>query len=306
MTSPATRRATLVGASALLLWATLAALTTAAGDLPPFELVALSFGLAAIVGLAVQAVRGRPPRVLLRQPLGAWALSVGAFFGYHALYFVALTAAPAVEANLVNYLWPLLIVLFAASLPGERLRVRHALGAGAGFAGTALLLLGAEEASVPPGSALGYVAAAAAAVVWAGYSVANRRYRDVPSDAVAGFCLGTALLAGAAHLAFERTVVPSPSEAVAVVAMALGPLGAAFFAWDHGVKRGDVRALGTLAYATPLLSSLLLALTGAARTDGRIWAAALLIVGGAALGSGAVFRRTPPAAGPRARRHDDF
>jgi drug/metabolite transporter (DMT)-like permease len=279
---------TLVGGLALLLWGTLAWLSTWAVRVPPFELVALCFGLAAVFSFVVQGLRGRSPLALLRQPAGAWLLSVGGLFGYHALYFVALRSAPAVEANLVNYLWPLLIVLFSAFLPGERLHARHVLGALLGFAGTAVLVVGGGVAAFDPAALPGYLAAAACAVVWAGYSVANRRYRAVPSGAVAGFCLGTALLSGAVHLASEPTVLPTPGEWLVLLAMAVGPLGAAFFAWDHGVKHGDVRALGTLAYGTPLLSSLLLAVLGPAPAHPRVWLAAALIVGGAAVGAGGV------------------
>lgn len=296
MSHPSERRATLIGALALALWASLAVLTTATGGMPPFLLVALSFALAAAVGMVVQVVRGRDPLARLRQPAGAWALSVGGLFGYHALYFLALKTAPAVEANLVNYLWPLLIVLFSAFLPGARLSPRHLAGAALGFAGAALLILGKGEAGGAPRHLAGYAAALACAVVWAGYSVANRRYRAVPSDAVAGFCAATALLAGLAHLLFEPAYLPRASEWLAVLAMGLGPAGTAFIVWDHGVKHGDVRTLGTLAYATPLVSTLLLVLVGGGELDMRVAAAALLIVVGAAIGSGELWRRAVSAA----------
>lgn len=303
MNDAAERRATLIGASALALWATLAVLTTATGAIPPFLLVALSFGLAAALGFAVQMARGLNPLVRLRQPWGAWALSVGGLFGYHALYFLALKTAPAVEANLVNYLWPLLIVLFSAllprmGLPGAKLSQRHLLGAALGFAGAALLILDQGGAGFEPRSLTGYGAALGCAVVWSGYSVANRRYRAVPSDAVAGFCAATALLAGLAHALFEPAYLPSAAEALAVLAMGLGPAGLAFFVWDYGVKHGDVRTLGTLAYGTPLASTLLLVLFGGGTLDARVAVASVLIVAGAAIGAGALLRPVAPASPP--------
>ena len=286
-------RATLIGASALALWATLAVLTTATGAMPPFMMVALSFGLAALVGASVQVARGQNPLARLRQPVGAWALSVGGLFGYHALYFLALKTAPAVEANLVNYLWPLLIVLFSGLLPGEGLSARHLAGAAMGFAGAALLILGKGVAGFTAAHLPGYGAALACSVVWAGYSVANRRYARVPSDAVTGFCAAAALLAALCHLAFEPAFIPTGAEWLAVLAMGLGPAGAAFFVWDYGCKHGDVRTLGTLAYATPLASTLLLVAFGQGELDARVGAAALLIVGGAALGSLGSTTRSP-------------
>ncbi len=288
--------ATLVGAVALGLWSSLALLTTASGALPPFQMVAVTFGLAALIGALVQVGRGLDPLARLRQPVGAWVLSVGGLFGYHALYFLALKTAPSIEANLINYLWPLLIVFGSALLPGERLSGRHLAGALAGFAGIGLLMTGA---AFDPRHWSGYLAALACAVVWAGYSVANRRYRAVPSDAVTGFCGATALLAAVAHGVFESWVAPTGSEWLVLGLMGAGPVGAAFFVWDYGVKHGDVRTLGTLAYGTPLASILLLAIFGQGVLDARVMAAAALIVGGAALGSGAMVRGTaPPASSP--------
>jgi drug/metabolite transporter (DMT)-like permease len=279
-----TSRATLIGCIALLLWSVLAILTKLAGPMPPFQLVAMAFALGALVGLAAIA-RTKDPIARLRAPPGAWALGVAGLFGYHFFYFVALRLAPAVEANLLNYLWPLLIVLFSALLPGGRLSARHLIGAGLGLMG-AILLIAGPGAVFAPRFAAGYGAALVCALVWSGYSVANRRFDGVPSEAVAGFCAATALLATLAHFALEPTVAPIGWQWAAILILGLGPTGVAFYAWDHGCKHGDIRALGTLAYCVPLLSNGLLIAAGQGVLDWRVGAAAILIVGGAALGSG--------------------
>lgn len=287
------RRATAIGGLAILLWSTLALLTTLSGEIPPFQLVGMSFGLAFLVGTATAVARARPVLAPLRQPWPVWLSGVGGLFGYHFFYFLAFRLAPdaAVEVNLLNYLWPLLIVLFSALLPGHRLTAGHVLGGLLGLAGTALLVAGkgrglSLEAAYLPG----YLSAAACAVVWAAYSVLSRRFGHVPTEAVGGFCLATAVLAGLCHLGFEATVLPGPMEWLAVLLLGTGPVGAAFFVWDHGVKRGDIRALGALSYATPLLSTFLLILFGRAEAGWIVWAACALIVGGAVMASWDVLR----------------
>lgn len=160
------------------------------------------------------------------------------------------------------------------------------------------MILGKSEAGFDPRFTGGYAAALACALVWAGYSVANRRYRAVPSDAVAGFCAATALLAAITHVAVEPAYSPTAGEWLAVLAMGLGPAGLAFFVWDFGVKHGDVRALGTLAYATPLASTLLLVLFAGGTLDARVALAAALIVAGAAIGSGELVRKAARASPP--------
>ncbi|MFD1623531.1 DMT family transporter [Azospirillum griseum] len=299
--SPASRssvtRATAIGASAILMWSTLAPLATLAGRVPPFQLVATSFLLAFLVGCAWTAARGGNPLSYFRQSVPAWLLGVGGLFGFHFLYFMALRAAPPVEANLINYLWPLLIVLFSALLPGERLRSWHVGGAVAGLAGTVLLVLrggsgggeGAGWLGIDPAHLPGYAAALASALTWAGYSVLRRRLGQIgeaPTDALSAFCLVTALLSGLCHLGMEETVWPADALGwAALLLLGLGPVGAAFFVWDHGVRHGDIRALGALSYLAPLLSTLLLVACGLAPNQGIIWVACALIAGGSLLAS---------------------
>lgn len=284
MSSSETLRATATGAGAVALWAALAVLTTAAGPAPPFQMVAMAFGLAFVMALAVWLWRGDRIAGHLRLAPAVWTLGIGGLFGYHAFYFAALALAPPVEANLLNYLWPLLIVLFAGLLPGERLTAWHLAGAASGLAGC-IVLIGAGVGGFRAELAPGYLAALAAAVIWASYSVLSRRFGAVPTDSVGAFCGATSALATVAHLLFETTYVPQGGEWLAVLALGLGPVGAAFFLWDIGMKRGDIKALGALSYATPLLSTLLLVVFGRAEPSLRLVAACVLIVGGAVLAS---------------------
>src|SRR6202012_3375824 len=172
--------------------------------------------------------------------------------------------------------WPLLIVLFSSLLPGERLAAHHIVGAMLGLAGTVLLFAG--NASFSAGQIPGLVAAFVAAFVWATYSVLSRRLKSVPTDAVAGFCAVTAVLAALVHPLVETTVGPNPPlQWAAIIGLGVGPVGAAFYAWDIGMKRGDIRVLGAASYATPLLSTAFLILAGYAEASANIALAALLI-----------------------------
>jgi len=221
------RAATLIGLTAILMWSLLSVLTVATGKIPAFQLAAMTFGIGALVAFASFLFRPTAFKAL-RQPLAAWVVGVGGLFGYHALYFLALRFAPPAEAGLLNYLWPLLIVLFSSLLPGERLASHHIIGALLGFAGTALLIAG-NGASFAPGQIPGLAAAFVAAFVWAAYSVMSRRLKAVPTDAVAGFCLATAVLATAIHLVFEATIWPeTAAQWLAIVALGLGPWGPRF------------------------------------------------------------------------------
>jgi drug/metabolite transporter (DMT)-like permease len=274
--------ATAIGLVAIGFWSVLALLTQASGRVPPFQLLAMTFAIAAAAGASSWLVRPGAAKAL-RQPWPVWLLGIAGLFAYHAVYFAALRAAPPAEASLIAYLWPLLIVLLSAFLPGERLRWHHLAGAFLGFSGVLALALG-RGASLEARYALGYGLALACAIIWSGYSVLSRRFKAVPTDAVVGFCLVTALLALPCHVFLEETAWPaSAGEWLAVLGLGLGPVGLAFYAWDHGVKRGDIRLLGVMSYATPILSTLILVLAGVAAPTPALALACALIVAGAVL-----------------------
>jgi len=284
--------ATSIGLIAIGMWASLALLTAASGTIPPFQLLAMTFAVGATLGLVSWLFRPGAFHALV-QPLPVWMLGIGGLFGYHAVYFAALRISPPAEASLVAFLWPLLIVLLTALLPGEHLRWHHVAGALLGFGGVVVLALG-KGTSFDAANLPGYCLALACAFIWSGYSVLSRRLKRVPTDAVVGFCLATALLAIPAHLAFEETVWPAGLvEWLAVLGLGLGPVGIAFYAWDHGVKHGDIRLLGVASYATPILSTVILVALGFAEASRALAIACLLIAAGALLASKDQILRRP-------------
>jgi drug/metabolite transporter (DMT)-like permease len=279
------------GCGAIALWGALATLSVLAGPVPPFQMVAMTFTLGAAIGILRARWRGLSWSDLLNWPPRAWLLGVGGLFGYHALYFAALQLAPPAEANLVNYLWPLLIVLLSAPLAGEKLGWPHLAGALLGFAGVALLAI-SRGVSFSGVYALGYALALGCAFAWSLYSVLSRRFGETPTDAIASFCVAAAVLSLTCHLLFEQTAWPAtPTAWLAVLALGLGPTGGAFYLWDHAVKRGDIRALGALSYAAPILSTTLLIVTGLAAPTSALLFAALLVTAGAALASRDLWQR---------------
>ncbi len=275
--------ATAIGALAVLLWSSLALLTAFAAAIPPFELLALSFGIAFLAGTTLIGLKGGGFRSW-RQPWPVWLTAFAGLFFYHALYFFALETAPPAQASLTAYLWPLLIVLFSALVAQEPLGWRQLAGAGLGLAGTALLVL-RRDGPDSTGSAplAGLAAAFGCALVWSVYSVVNRRFRGTPSDMMAGVCGLVALAGLACHLLFESTVMPDRNAWLALAALGIGPVGAAFFAWDHATKHGRLAVLGAISYAAPLLSTLLLVACGRASPTVTLAGAATLIVAGAAI-----------------------
>jgi drug/metabolite transporter (DMT)-like permease len=274
--------ATAIGFTAVLMWGLLAFFSKLAGDIPPLQLTGMSFLIGGLVGVASWIFRPGAARVLLQHSPLVWIHNVAGLFGSHFLYFMAVQNAPVVEVSLIAYLWPLFIVLFAGFLPGEKLKAHHLIGVVLGLLGAFLVVSKGEGFGLSQGLQLGHMIALPYAMYWAAFSVSIRRYGNIPSDIVAGFCLVTGLVALIAHSILETTVWPlSTQQLLAILGLGLLPVGAAFYAWDFGMKHGDPMVLGASSYAAPLLSTLVLLLTGFGVFHWSIAVACLLIMGGA-------------------------
>nr|WP_320136511.1 DMT family transporter [uncultured Amphritea sp.] len=285
-----TIRATLIGSISIFLWGTLALLTRLTeGRIPPFQLMAMTFTLAFLLMSVNWWRQGHSGLRHLRQPVLAWVLGVGGYFGYHFCYFLAMTKAPAVSVSLLAYLWPLLIVLLAGLLPGENLLKRQMVGAVIALFGC-WLLIGQGADGFNPQYLSGYLLALTCALIWSGYSVLSRLVKQVSTDAAGWFCAATALLALLCHWLWETTVWPSSmTQWIGVIGLGIGPVGIAFFTWDYGIKHGNLQLLGVLAYSAPLISALLLVLAGLAPADITLVLSCLAIVIGSLI---AGYRRT--------------
>ena len=273
---------TAVGFIAVLLWALLALFTVGSAPVPPFLLNALCFAIGGGIGVIWLLATGGLSQ-LRRVPLRVYLIGTAGLFGYHFLYFSALRMAPAAEAGLIAYLWPLLIVLFSGLLPGEHLKRGHIIGGLIGFAGAVLIVaqgVTGFNADALPGYGLAFLCA----LTWSGYSVVSRSFGAVPTASVVVFCLATAILSGVAHVALEDTILPTTTLGwLSVIGLGVGPVGIAFFVWDVGVKKGDIQLLGVASYAAPVLSTLALVVAGIAPPTWTLLLAAAFITGGAAL-----------------------
>ena len=279
------------GVFSLLLWSTLASSTVLVKKIPPFQLVSMSFFIAFFIGLVLWKKEGHGVWIHLKLPIKNWIIGIMGLFGYHFFYFLALKNAPALEANLINYLWPLLIVLFSAFLPGVRLRWFHIIGVLFGLFGVIVLVGAGKGFDFNMEYAKGYFYAFLCALSWSSYSVLSKHLGKVPVSSVGAFCGVTAILALVFHLLFEPTVIPSFESLLVIIVLGLGPVGGAFYLWDFGVKNGDIQMLGTFSYATPLLSTVLLVVLGLANPNSNIWIACLLIVLGSITASYPLFKK---------------
>ena len=275
-------KADLYTLGAIFLWASLASLATLLSNIPPFLLTGIGLVIGALVSLPSLRSGLTPWKI----PLKTLLIGVYGLFGYHFMLFLALQTAPAVEANLVNYLWPLLIVLlspiFTKSLS---LNLRYVLAAISGFAGAVLAITSGGSGFGFSSMEVGYFFALAAAVIWATYSLATTKVPRFPTPAIGLFALVSGVLALGAHFLFEPAASISTSDWLLLLVLGVGPLGGGFYLWDAALKIGDPRRIGLLAFLTPLLSTVLLVLVSGNPFSWQLLISAVLIIGGALFAS---------------------
>ncbi|MBS9779347.1 MAG: EamA family transporter [Moraxellaceae bacterium] len=276
--------ATGIGFIAILLWSSLALFTAISDGIPVFQLMALTFAIGATTNMIGITLKGEFSKEMFLSPPKAWLLSVGGIYLYHFFYFEGIFNAPPEQSSLINYLWPLFIVLFSAFLPKGKLHWYTILGAVVSFWGVVALLMLKEGGNFQLDTKylLGYLFAFGASITWGIYSVANRLFAHISSSAVVGYCYWVALFGLLTHFATgEQWVSPSNSQWVGIVCLGLAPVGLSFLVWDFGTKRGNIQLLGILSYFAPLLSTILLIIF----TPAKLTTAVVVGCGGIVLGA---------------------
>ena len=267
---------------AVVLWALVPLLAAQAGELPPLRLSALAL-LAGALGTLPMARRRRHRDAPLR-PLHGVLVYLGVpllITGAVGACFAAFTLAPAEEAALILYTWPVLFLLASQWLVLGRLSASSLIGAGLAFSGAALLVAPQALAGGVSGAWGGYLLAALGAVCWALYSLAARVSAWRLGERMPHLLLIASVLTGSASLALEGIIaLPSLEVLMVAVSLGLGPYGLAMLAWDRAMRDPLGHRVGNLAHAVPVLATLFLVLAGVATPDWRLPVASALVVAG--------------------------
>lgn len=270
------RLSLLLGIITILCWGSLATFGNLLLHLPPFYVLAVVFILGSIPAWF------RPREMF---PNGkTLLLGVGGYFGYHFFLFYAFRFAPAIEANLINYLWPVIMVILSPVFFREqKLKLYHLLGAVLSVIGSVVLVFG-KGGELQAENLTGYVLAFLAALSWPLYSIGKKKLPETSVWAIGSFCLLSGILCLITHIVLEPRVVLQSHDAWKLLLMGVGPFGIAFYCWDLALKNGDSRVMGALAYLTPVISTLGLVLFAGQEMATTTFLAMVLIIGGASTG----------------------
>jgi drug/metabolite transporter (DMT)-like permease len=265
-----------LGIVTILCWGSLATFGNLLIHLPPFYVLGVTFLIGSI-----------PAFFKVREMFPQWKIllwGVLGYFGYHFFLFYAFRYAPAIEANLINYLWPvIMVILTPVAFPENKLRFSHIAGATLSVVGSVFLVVG-KGGELRMENIFGYLLALAAAVSWPVYSIGKKKLPQTSVWAIGSFCFISGLLCLLTHFLIEPRVVLQGRDAWKLLFMGLGPFGVAFYSWDVALRLGDSRVMGALAYLTPVLSTLSLIVFAGQEMERTTFIAMVLIIGGASVG----------------------
>ncbi len=289
-------RATLGGAVAALIWGTTVAgsrvLTEAFGGMLT---IALVHAVAALPALAWLLCSRRARQGVCANSL-RYLLGCGGLFVVCALTFfqaVDLASSPAqvVVVGIINYLWPALSLGLSLPLLGNRARPSAMLLANlVAFSGVALALAsfaGLSPAALPAALRSDwrpYLLAFAAALSWGLYNNLSRRWGGrTGGGGVPLFIIALALLMSPVLASGLQRIAFTPASLGWLLYVALLPTFTAYFLWDRAQRRGHHTAINALAYAIPVLSTLITGLTLRLTVPPLTWLGCLLVIAGAML-----------------------
>ena len=262
---------------AIFMWSFLAALTIKLVGVAPLFLTGAALILGGLISL---------PK--LKSWTWDWryiVIGTIALFSYQVLIFISLRTAPAVEVNLINYFWPLFIVLLAPVFEGRlKWKSVHLIGALLGFSGGIIAILHQSDLT-SVGWHIGYLLAFIAAVIWASYSHFLKRLPNVSSWTMGAVCLLSGLLALGISFARGESIQLNKAEIGWLALLGFGPLGISFYLWSYAMKTGDPRKIGTMAYLTPVLSTAWLLLVTGRNPDLSLVLALFLVIAGSFIGN---------------------
>lgn len=266
----------ILGIITICCWGSLATFGNLLIHLPPFYVLGVTFLIGSIPAFFKWKEMFPHWKILL--------LGVFGYFGYHFFLFYAFRFAPAIEANLINYLWPvIMVILTPVVFPEQKLKFYHFGGAILAVVGSVFLVAG-KGGELKAENVIGYLLALGAAITWPVYSIGKKKLPPTSVWAIGSFCLFSGILCFMTHFLIEPRVVLQTNDAWKLIVMGIGPFGVAFYCWDVALRMGDARVMGALAYLTPVLSTLGLVFFAGQEMVTTTFIAMLLIIGGASAG----------------------
>ncbi|MFJ2992440.1 aromatic amino acid DMT transporter YddG [Pandoraea sp. NPDC087047] len=281
-------KATLIGLSAVVLWASIVALIRGVS-----ERLGATGGAAAIYTVAslfLVLTVGFPKLSTFPRRYLVWGSIL--FVAYEICLSLSIGNAnsgrQAIEVGMVNYLWPTLTLVSAILFNKQRANWLVVPGFMLSMLGICWVLGGDQGLDLAgmlvnvADNPLSYGLAFAGAIIWAAYCTVTARIAN-GKNGVTPFFMLVAVVLWIEFFAGGGGPMSLDMHAAIYLVLAAAALGFGYAAWNEGIMRGNVTILVGASYFTPVLSASLAALLLRAPLSGQFWQGACMVCGGSIL-----------------------
>lgn len=201
-------------------------------------------------------------------------------FLYSGLYYYGLTQLSSQEACIVNYLWPMMLVLFSTIILKEKLTVVKAVAMISSFIGVVILSVGSGS-SGNGNMMLGIGSCVVAAACYGLFSVLNKKANYDQNIAMMVMWLVVAVCSAVFGLAIEDWKPVVGMQWLGMLWMGVVVNAIAYLIWALALNADKNSArIANLAYLTPFLSLIISAVVLKEQIQGRALIAFVFIIGG--------------------------
>ena len=264
----------------IILWGAMPALTKdLLNALPNFETLAISSLFAFLFLLAVNR---RTLKNFSAEEIftASWLGFLGLFL-YSAFFYYGLARMTSQEACILNYLWPLMIVLFSCPVLGEKLTRRKLLAVGMSFIGVVVVMAGGVDENFSADKIFGALSCVIAVACYGLFSVLNKKIRLNQKFAMMIIWATTAICAGVSGYLFERWPLPSVGEFFGLLWLGILIDAVAYLTWALALeKTTNTARTANLAYLVPVLAIFISTFAFGEELSPAVLPALILIVGG--------------------------
>ncbi|MFQ3306937.1 MAG: drug/metabolite transporter (DMT)-like permease [Candidatus Midichloriaceae bacterium] len=256
---------TLIGSLSLLFWAISATFVVTLKHIPTYEMLSFVFFIGLIFCILYNSTFNHWNK-LKNHPPYIWICGIIGICGNEIFFVFSFKNAPAAHADLINYLWPILVILFTPLLPKEKFNVKYIISAVIAFIAVIILIIEQNDITslteIKHEYLIGYLCAFCAALFWTVYTLVSKFYGKLTPEMIVVYCGFGFIISTSLHIYFENFVIPTAFDFLILFLMGVGTHCFAYFFWDLGIKKGDIKLLTILSYASPIISISILILLG--------------------------------------------
>ena len=249
----------LVVSMLLILWGSFAAVSKLIlNDLDSFQLQSYMFGSATIVMTIILVAKGNMRKlrdISIKEYIRLFLYAIPAFT-YYFFYILALKLIPAVEASMLHYIFPVMIVVFSIPINGEKLDAMKVSSILLGLLGMIIIITKGDISNIKMSNIFGDFLALGAAISWGIFSNFGKKNKIDIHISNYIFMITNFLLSTISVIIFSGFTLPTPTGFVGVVWLGITNIVVCYYLWFKALKLTSTTLIASITFVTPFITLL--------------------------------------------------